>query len=107
MSYLADTLKKLFSQKIRTQHEIDYAEKVLKTTKAELQETEDEIIKIVSAVDALDETQQVADEIYSTYPDVDLSKYGLPAPPVDEEQDGLEGEEEDDPFTEGEEDEED
>lgn len=93
MSYLADTLKKLFSQKIRTQHEIDYTEKVLKTTKAELQETEDEIIKIVSAVDALDETQQVADEIYSTYPDVDLSKYGLPAPPEQGVDEGEEDEE--------------
>lgn len=91
---------------MQIESKVGYANQVLETAESELAEATQEIEKAVHAAKALEEADEVAQAVYNTYPDVDMTVYGLPLAahrPLDEVLDPeiveVEVEEEDDADT--------
>ena len=78
MSYLAETIKKLFTQQKQATEKVLYAQKSLDTAELELEAVEQELCKAVDAAKALGELDEVSQELYDAYPDVDPQPFGLP-----------------------------
>ena len=78
MSYLAETIKKLFTQQKQATEKVLYAQKSLDTAEMELEAVEQELCKAVDAAGALGELDVVAQELYDADPDVDPQPFGLP-----------------------------
>ena len=78
MSYLAETIKNLFTQKKQTTEKVLYAQKNLDTSEMELEVVEHELYKAVDAAKALGELDVVSQELYDADPDVDPRPFGLP-----------------------------
>ena len=78
MSYLAETIKKLFTQQKQATEKVGYAQKYLADAEFELEIVNEEIQKAVHAAEALGELEEVSQALYDAYPDVDPQPFGLP-----------------------------
>lgn len=78
MSYLAETIKKLIAQQQQATEKVEQAQKYLADAELELEEVDQEIQKAVQAAQALGELDEVSQELYDAYPDVDPQPFGLP-----------------------------
>lgn len=92
MSYFTDIIKKEFRNLLQYEDDLQRANQILDTVPAKKEEAEEKISKAVQAAKVMEEEQELSQELYDTYPDVDVTDYGLPEPeetplhPVDEEE---------------------
>lgn len=80
MSYLADIIKSEFRKQLQYESDLNRANQILETVPTKQEESKAKIAKAVTAAEALEETDTLAQELYDTYPDVDVTQYGLPEP---------------------------
>ena len=80
MSYLADIIKNQIRQKLQFESELSRANQILETVPDKLESTDVEIQKAVQAAEILGESENVAQQLYNTYPDIDVTTLGLPEP---------------------------
>lgn len=86
MSYFTDIIKKEFRNLFQYCDELTRAYQVLEQVPPKQEEAEQRIIQAVNAAKIMEEEHELSQELYNTYPDVDLTQYGLPEPqdrPVD------------------------
>lgn len=80
MSYLADIIKNQLRQKLQFESELSRANQILETVPGKLESVDVEIQKAVQAAEILGESEKVAQQLYNTYPDIDVTTLGLPEP---------------------------
>lgn len=103
MSYFADIIKKHIRIRLQTEAEVERANQILESAPKKLEETDQEIQKAVQAAEILGESQEVAQALYDTYPDLDVTRFGLPEAsdrpldPIEEPDEGNEPELDDAP----------
>lgn len=78
MSYLAETVKNLVQRKMNAETDLKYAHTLLERSEARLEEVDQEIQKAVQAAKILEEEAAISQSVYDTYPDVDVTQWGLP-----------------------------
>lgn len=81
MSYLADIIKTHIRTRLQVQSELERANQILKEAPQKLECADAEIQKAVQAAEILGEVEQVSQALYNTYPDLDVTQFGLPEAP--------------------------
>ena len=81
MSYLADIIKNHIRTKLQAEAEVERANQILELAPQKLEEANLEIQKAVQAAEILGELEKVSQALYNTYPDLDVTQFGLPEAP--------------------------
>lgn len=81
MSYLADIIKNHIRTKLQAEAEVERANQILELAPQKLEEADSEIQKAVQAAEILGELEKVSQALYDTYPDLDVTQFGLPVAP--------------------------
>src|SRR5690625_4796539 len=77
MSYLADIIKNHIRTKLQAEAEVERANQILELAPQKLEEADTEIQKAVQAAEILGELEKVSQALYDTYPDLDVTQFGL------------------------------